>query len=495
MSRSAARGGWRGWRTRVGIATAAAVLGGALQAPAAAAPPASYRIELVSASPPRFVVSATLPAGATRLAMATSRPADIAEVATAGWPGLVRELTVTDDAGRAVAYQSAGDQGWTLAPGPHGRLTLRYAVDLAPLARQGWPAAREAAYADSSGMVVLGRMLFVTVPGQQASEVETVLPRGWRAVLPWRASQGTAAADSGEDLTENLLAFVAGAPDLMSAGGFDLQVVAFGHWRPARAEVRRVLGATLRRVVEWMGFAGRADYLVVLLPQPETGGEAFRASFALNSEPPPSGSNRGRWGNTIIHEVLHFWNGWRLRGADYAASQWFQEGVTEYLANLALVATGTITPREFEAKLAAHSAHAARLATPLEAPGTRKGPPLYSKGALVALHWDVTLRERTGGARGLAAVLRALLERTGGGSRPYEWADIEAALGAVADGDWSDFHRRHIHGTEPLPLAAALSRIGLVLTRDPGGEPRVVEDPAAPAAARALRRTLLAARP
>ena len=43
-----------------------------------------------------------------------------------------------------------------------------------------------------------------------------------------------------------------------------------------------------------------------------------------------------------------------MHGADYASSQWFQEGFTEYTANVSTVAAGLMTPAEFRDKLGAH---------------------------------------------------------------------------------------------------------------------------------------------
>jgi predicted metalloprotease with PDZ domain len=253
--------------------------------------------------------------------------------------------------------------------------------------------------------------------------------------------------------------------------------------------VRRALGAVVRQLVALTGFEGRADYLAVLMPQTERGAESFRASFALNHDAPPSRANAGAWANLVAHEVLHYWNGWRLQGADYASTQWFQEGFTEYGANLALVSAGVVTPEQFHDKLATHVANYRRLATPLDAPGTRKGPPLYSGGALVAFVWDGMLREATRGQRGYADVLRGLLPRQG--VRRYAWPDIQAALEGLAPGAWAQFHERHIHGTEPLPLEAAFARVGLRLSQDAAGAPVVRPDPDAPAAARQRGRALV----
>lgn len=388
-----------------------------------------------------------------------------------------------------------GPQGWTLARPVSGMLSLRYEIDYAPLAAGGWPAPREAAFADAGHLIAVGRSIFVTTPVQRASEVHFALPRDWQAVVPWPMGTGAtpgATVASPHDLTENLVAFVREAPEALTAGDFNLHVVALGHRVPVEADVRRVLGTALQELVALVGFEGHADYLVILLPQIERGGESFRASFALNLDAAPARGNLGDWGHTIAHEVFHYWNGWRLVGADYASSQWFQEGFTEYAASLALVSGGLVGPEEFWGKLASQVARYRQLTTPLDAPGTRKGPPLYAGGALVAFVWDTMIREATDGERCVPDVLRALMPDTATGTRSYDWPDIQAALESVAPGAWAEFHRRHIHGTEPLPLAEAFARVGLSMAEDGAGPPRVMPDPAASEAARRCLDAILA---
>jgi hypothetical protein len=440
---------------------------------------ATYAVQLSANSPTRLAVRATVPRG-DALKMSPSRPGDVPELADAGWPALVRNLVVLDGDGRALAPAPAGAQGWTLPEPGRGPYALSYEVDYAPLAARGWPAWGEAAFADENHLVVIGRSLFITSPAQGVSTVRFGLPAGWHAAAPWPPDR----VASPDDLTENLLAFTRGKPEVLATRGFRLTIVPLGPWQGARGEVRGALGKLMRELVALTGFDGRADYLAVMMPQADRGAQSFRASFALNHDEPPSRANVGAWGNLVAHELLHYWNGWRLKGAEYAATQWFQEGFTEYGANLAMVGAGLVTDEQFNARLARHVATYRRLATPLDAPGTSKGPPLYSGGALVAFTWDGLLREATGGRRGYADVLRGLLRRTDGGARPYAWPDILAVLEALAPGAWAEFHARHVHGTEPLPLDAAFARVGLQLSQDAAGAPVVAPDPAAPAAAR-----------
>ncbi|HEY6137538.1 MAG TPA: hypothetical protein VI670_07215 [Thermoanaerobaculia bacterium] len=388
---------------------------------------AAYRVRFER--PYTLHVTATLPIDGDTLEMTATRPGDVAEVDARGWPALVRNLRVAPPSRRPAARRLASPtvHGWRLAHPMHGRIAIRYDVDYAPLAAAGWPAPRETAFADARNFVVIGRSLFITTPAMRGARVAFDLPRGWHAVMP-----------STDEIVDNLVVFTRAAPDVVTAGRFRLTVCAMGHWRAQRAEVRRRLAPAVARFVRMFGFRERANYLVVLLPQREHGGESFHDSFALTVDDP---ADAPAWANLIAHEVFHFWNGWRLRGADYASSQWFQEGFTEYEANRA---TGLD-------KLAKHVENYRRLAQSLE-DGTRKGPPLYSAGALVAFAWDVMIRDATGGKRTLDDFWRALWLRTDGGRRPWTWPDLRAALDRTAPRDWEAFYRAHIHGREPLPL-------------------------------------------
>jgi predicted metalloprotease with PDZ domain len=455
--------------------------------------PAEYLVRMLPGAVPKLAVTASLPIRGQALAMETTRPGDIPELDAQGWPALVKNLRVADERGRPVGFTLADKSGWRLDRELAGRLVVRYEVDYSALAARGWPAPRESAFADAHNLVIVGRSLFLTTPEVGASQVRFSLPQGWRAVTPWEPRPGAAdafAARSAQDLVENLVVLTRSAPDEVTAGRFRLLVASMGHWQPVRAEVRETLGALVQRFVRLMEFKERESYLVVLLPVVDSGGEAFRRSFALTVDTPPSPANRSQWGNTIGHEIFHFWNGWRLRGADYATSQWFQEGFTEYVANVSMAGAGLIGPDDLRRKLAEHVRNSRRLTTSLEGGGTHKGPPLYSGGALVAFSWDVLIRDASHGKRDLGDFLRALWRQTDGGRRTYEWRDIQAALNATVARDWDAFHRAHIQGTEPLPLNEILPLAGLRLAQAEDGFPLVELDPAAPPSARSLWRAL-----
>lgn len=446
-------------------------------------PTARYRVQVVSEAPLRLAVEATLPAG-QRLLVASSRPMGIAGLDEGGWPALVRGLSVRDATGAILEPHVDGDRGWTLDATPRGRLALRYVVDHAAFAEAGWPAPRESVYRDEDAIVLAGRAVFVAVEGQGRSEVELVPPRGWHVASPWRADAGTHVAATTDDLFDNLFAFSRRPPLRARAGRLDVAIVPTGPWAALGDAIVEALAPLAKQFAGWMPPVRDEAYVMVLLPQRQNGGESFRNSFAMNLDDAPSPGNRGRWGTTLAHELFHYWNGWRLRGREYAATQWFQEGFTEYVANKAALRAGLLDEAEFRERLAAQLAAYRTLETPLDAPGTRKGPPLYGGGALLALWWDGMLADDTNGASSLEDLFAALWRDTGMGARPYDWPLLRATLGQLdAAREWEALHARHVAGREPVPVADALAAIGLQLV-ETEGEPIRVEPASGDAAER-----------
>jgi len=441
---------------------------------------------------PKLSVIATLPIDGKALMMETTRPADVREVGRRGWPALVHNLQVSDTEGHYLEANPIGVAGWELKKPYRGLVRLAYEVDYSGPAADNWPAPRETAFADANNFVFVGRSLFITTSEVRTTQVTFALPRPWRPVTPWRTntkSGNVFDVAEAKDLVNNLLVMTRVQPAVLSASGFQVFVTLLGNWPTARSEVNRVLRGVIPFFVQLMGSRERDSYSVVLLPieqSDETGAESYRRSFAFTFNAAPTRANRSVWGKTIAHEIFHSWNGWRLRGADYASSQWFQEGFTEYAANMAMVGSGLITPDEFLQQLSTHIHNYQKLTTPLDAPGTHKGPPLYSGGALVAFCWDLQIRQASAGKRNLGDFLRTLWRQTHNGQRAYEWRDIRVALDSTAQLDWEGFYRDYIKGTKPIPLAQVLPHAGLRLVQTGTAAPVIQPDPSAPITAKFL---------
>ena len=444
---------------------------------------AIYRIRVLSLQPLRLGVSATLPP-TSKLSMSTTRPGDIEALDRRGWPAMVEHLQVRAADGHALAVHDDGDSGWALDTPSPAPIRVDYEVDASVLAAAGWPAPRESIHVDADHVVVAGRALFVTADAQASSRLEIEAPAGWHVAAPWTPARGGFLAAGADDLEDNLLVLAREAPLRVHAGRLAVSVVAIGWDASASHALRRVISAAGPRYARSMPPATKSNYVVVVLPQREHGGESFRNSFAMNVEQSPTPAGIGDWGNTVAHEIFHYWNGWRLTGRDYASTQWFQEGFTEYTANRTLLQARLIDGDGFLRLLSKHLRDARKLQTPLDAPGTHKGPPLYGAGALVAFCWDVELASRK---RGIEALFADLWQRTRNGTDPYDWTTIHASLQALDTSfDAQAFHDRHIAGREPPPWQDALHALGLRLDPSaPADAPRIGFDPDADATAKA----------
>ncbi|HEX6363068.1 MAG TPA: PDZ domain-containing protein, partial [Albitalea sp.] len=191
------------------------------------------------------------------------------------------------------------------------------------------------------------------------------------------------------------------------------------------------------------------------------------------------------------HEYFHAWNVKRLRPREFARYDytrenytellWFFEGFTSYYDDLLLRRAGLIDDARY-LKLVAKTISGVqgmpgrRVQSVAQASfdawvkyyRTDENTPnatisYYTKGALVALALDLTLRTEagtsTGTPRSLDEVLRRLWSRSGGG--PIAEADVREALADVAGRPLDDVLQAFVHGTDDLPLQPLLERFGV----------------------------------
>ena len=229
------------------------------------------------------------------------------------------------------------------------------------------------------------------------------------------------------------------------------------------------------------------------------GGLEHRHSTALicnRTDLPRHGAAKQAEGYTtllglISHEYFHTWNVKRLRPAEFARYDygqenytrllWFFEGFTSYYDDLLLRRAGLIDDATY-LKLLTRTANQV-----LQTPGRHAQSvaeasfdawikyyrpdeqmpnatvSYYTKGALVALCLDLTLRSE--GHATLDDVMRLLWQRSGGG--PVDEAQIATAFEAVGGRSFAPEFRRWVHGTGELPLAGLLAAHGVAALDEP----------------------------
>ena len=209
-----------------------------------------------------------------------------------------------------------------------------------------------------------------------------------------------------------------------------------------------------------------------------------------NAKVEPSDGTVGVLG-VIAHEYFHAWNVKRLKPRDFARFDysrenytellWFFEGFTSYYDDLFLVRSGLIDAPRYLKLLAAtisavqgspgrsvQSVAAASFDAWVKYYRADENTPnatisYYAKGSLVALALDLTLR--SAGTGSLDDVMRLLWQKSGGG--PIGEDDIAGALEAVGGRSFEREIASWVHGTDELPLAELLARVGVELEMQP----------------------------
>lgn len=193
----------------------------------------------------------------------------------------------------------------------------------------------------------------------------------------------------------------------------------------------------------------------------------------------------------ISHEYFHTWNVKRLRPAEFARYDygqenytrllWLFEGFTSYYDDLLLRRAGRIDDSGYLRLVnktinqvlqapgrlvqsvadASFDAWVKYYRQDEQTPNTTIS--YYTKGALVALCFDLTLR--TEGKGSLDEVMRLLWKKSGGG--PIDEAAFAAALEAVGGRSFAQEIASWVHSTEELPLAELLRSHGVAALEDP----------------------------
>ncbi len=201
----------------------------------------------------------------------------------------------------------------------------------------------------------------------------------------------------------------------------------------------------------------------------------------------------------ISHEYFHTWNVKRLRPAEFARYDytqenytellWFFEGFTSYYDDLLLRRSGLIddaqylkllnktinqvlqTPGREVHSVAQSSFEAWTKYYRQDANSPNLTVSYYTKGALVALCLDLTLRQHgvKNHSVSLDDVMRALWARccTGKNDGPMLEADVLAVLKELTGRSWTAEFKAWVHGTRDLPLETLLAHHGVKVQHDP----------------------------
>ncbi|MES2934663.1 MAG: PDZ domain-containing protein [Pseudomonadota bacterium] len=465
---------------------------------------------------------------AVSLTVASPNPAGQVLLLPAWIPGsyMIREFARhivqirAESDGVPVALHKLDKHSWQAAP-CGGPLTVHYEV-------YAWDLSVRAAHLDQSHGFFNGSSVFLSVQGQEtAPHVVDILRADDPACATWRVATalpelkakrygfGTYIAANYDELIDHPVEMGSFALASFTAHGVPHDIVVTG--QVPNLDLPR-LSADLRRICEaQIAFfeprskrAPMARYVFLTMAVGDGyGGLEHRASTALLCAradlPVKSGGAalemsdgyRGFLG-LCSHEYFHTWNVKRikpvafvpydLRTESYTSLLWLFEGFTSYYDDLMLVRCGLIDQPAY-LKLLAKTINGV-----LRGSGRKKQSvadssfdawgkyyrqdenapnaiiSYYTKGSLVALALDLTIRHKTGGEKSLDDVMRVLWQRYGKDfyspgktQRGIGEVEVEALFDEVSGLKLKRFFQRYVHGTEDVPLAKLFAPFGVRL--------------------------------
>ncbi len=449
------------------------------------------------------------------------RPAATQRVSLPAWiPGsyLIREfarhlLPITASQGRAArACRQIDKSSWDIDCDPRRPLELRYEV-------YAFDTSVRTAWLDGERGFFNGTSLLLRVHGQEqaAHELTVHAPpqrRDWQlatAMTPVQVDArgfGRYRADDYDELVDHPVELGTFWSGHFKAGGVPHRFVVAG--APAAFDGERLLRDT-QKICEtairlWHGAKAppHRRYLFMLNAVGDGyGGLEHRASTALicgrhelpRHDSPASAAQVGEGYVTLLglisHEYFHAWNVKRLKPAEFAPYDftrenytrllWFFEGFTSYYDDLLLRRAGLLDDAAYLKLLTktinqvqqAPGRHVQSVAQASFDAWVRYYRPdentpnstisYYTKGALVALCFDLTLRRE--GRATLDDVMRAVWQRCRGG--PMTEADFADTLAQVGGRRFDTEIAAWVHATDELPLRPLLQAQGVQVLDEP----------------------------
>jgi predicted metalloprotease with PDZ domain len=420
--------------------------------------------------------------------------------------------------GAVVALAKLDKHSWQAAPCA-GPLTLHYEV-------YAWDLSVRAAHLDQTHGFFNGTSVFLRVLGQEAGahEVDIQRPadpaaRSWRVATAMkelgakRYGFGTYVAANYDELIDHPVEMGDFALATFQAHGVPHDIVITGRvpnldMARLQADLKAICEAQIALFEPVTRQAPVDRYVFMTMAVGDGyGGLEHRASTALicaRADLPSTASPQtGEPGEGYLkflglcsHEYFHTWNVKRIKPAvfapydlqveNYTPLLWLFEGFTSYYDDLMLVRAGIIKEGTYLKLLGKTVGSVLRGSGRLKQSVAdssfdawskyyrqdENSPnaiiSYYTKGSLIALTFDLTIRAKTGGAKTLDDVMRALWERYGRDFYPsigrgVTEQEVEALFDEVSGLKLRSLFDKYVRGLDELPLAKLFSSFGIKL--------------------------------
>lgn len=397
-----------------------------------------------------------------------------------------------------------------------------------------WDLSVRSAHLDTSHGYFNGTSVFLRVHGRESEPCQLdILPPPGNIGKNWRVATsmhrdgaghwgfGRYRAADYEELIDHPVEMGEFQLCSFEAGGTEHHVVLTGRQDCDKGRLSRDLKRICEHHIEFFGELPEMDqYLFLTMVVGEGyGGLEHRASCSLlcsRDDLPVAGEEKvsDSYRNFLglcSHEYFHTWNVKRIRPAvfmesdlsseSYTRQLWAFEGITSYYDDLALCRSRLISPEEYLQVLGQSMTRVWRgngrfrqsvYESSFDAwvkfykqdeNALNAIVSYYTKGALVALALDLTIRQETAGRHSLDDVMRILWQEYGAKNIGVPEFGVEEVASRVAGISLQGFFEHALAGTADLPVNALFKEFGVQFTlrpamsqKDTGGKPAAVND-------------------
>jgi len=421
--------------------------------------------------------------------------------------------------GADVTLTKTGKSTWQADP-CEAPLTLVAEIHAYDLSVRG-------AHLDTTHGFFDGAVVFPAVVGQEDVECRVeIAPPPETVGATWRVATSMRSLDAGQyDFGTHVTADYAELIDHpvemgdIQIGEFEVAgiphaIAVIGHTAFDMARICHDLTTLCEKQIAFLGKPDDLDRYIFLLAVKENGygGLEHRWSSALmcsRKDLPRRGVSKvtddyRKFLGLCSHEYFHLWNVKRMKPERFTPYDltkeshtgllWVFEGITSYYDSLFLARSGLITTDSYLELLAR------TITRVLRAPGrfrqdieessfdawTKLYKPdhnspnsmisYYSKGSLVALALDMTIRKGTAGKFSLDDVMQECWRLYGKAGMPER--GLESVARSVTGLELEDFFERFVRGTADVPLQGLLKTVGVRMNlrpandrKDIGGKP------------------------
>ncbi len=404
---------------------------------------------------------------------------------------------------RLLKWDKLDKQTWRCEPSI-SLLTIRYQI-------YAWDLSVRSAHFDTTHAYFNGTSLFLRVHGQDTTPMrveiqrpDTAIATGWTVATSMLAEDvdmdgfGFYQAEDYSDLIDHPVEIGLLTHLEFSVQGVTHRMAIYGRHQADTQRLAHDLSKVCSQHSKMFGELPLDRYLFLVMVVGEGyGGLEHKSSTSLlcnrddlpNVDAAANGEGYRRFLGLCSHEYFHLWNVKRIQPEVFLSQNldreihthllWVFEGITSYYDDLGLVRSACIEPKEYLVLLANTITRVMRGKGRLKqsvaessfdawtrfykqdenAPNAIVS--YYTKGALVALALDLTLRIKTDGECSLDDVMRALWIRNGRTGIGLKEGEVEALVSEISRQDMKEFFTHAVYGTTDLPLAGLLQYVGI----------------------------------